>query len=71
MIGDSEETRTDRDRAPGTAVGPPTTGEPAVDQPLADLTGLTGAPLADHHDRLTRAHASLHQALNRDGSDPV
>lgn len=57
-----------------TASAPPTgdrpvTGEPAVDETLAELADLAAAPLSEHHDRLARAHERLHQTLNRDGSD--
>lgn len=42
----------------------PVTGHPAVDAALAALADLDSAPLAEHHDRLTRAHAALHEALH-------
>jgi hypothetical protein len=42
----------------------PVTGHPEVDAALAGLADLDSAPLAEHHDRLTRAHAALHDTLH-------
>ncbi len=52
---------------PQGVVGPPGTGEEAVDDALIGLAELSSAPLPEHHDRLARAHESLHQALHPDG----
>jgi hypothetical protein len=51
---------------PGTS--PPPTGQPAVDDALRELADLGSAPLADHHDRLAKAHEALHEALDRPDS---
>lgn len=48
---------------PGTS--PPRTGHAAVDDALDELADLGSAPLADHHDRLAKAHETLHEALDR------
>lgn len=47
-------------------VGLPMTGEAAVDDALLGLAELSSTPLPDHHDRLARAHESLHDALHTD-----
>ncbi|MFL6043912.1 MAG: hypothetical protein ACJ72M_02215 [Propionibacteriaceae bacterium] len=52
----------------------PQTGHPAVDDALAGLADLESAPLAEHHDRLAKAHEVLQEALDRadeDRSDDV
>ena len=48
----------------------PSTGEPIVDDALRDLPELSSTPLAEHHDRLARAHEALHVALERSGDEP-
>ena len=47
----------------------PVTGHPEVDAALAGLADLESAPLAEHHDRLTRAHTALHDALHEADGD--
>ena len=49
---------------------PPQTGNAAVDDALLGLADLASAPLAEHHDRLAKAHEALQEALDRpdDGS---
>jgi hypothetical protein len=53
------------DLAPDPGTSPPPTGHPAVDDALRELADLGSAPLADHHDRLAKAHEALHEALDR------
>lgn len=48
----------------------PSTGEPAIDEALQGLDDLPSTPLAEHHDRLARAHEALHVALERSGDEP-
>jgi hypothetical protein len=48
---------------PGTS--PPLTGHAAVDEALGGLADLGSTPLADHHDRLAKAHETLQEALDR------
>jgi hypothetical protein len=48
---------------PGTS--PPLTGHAAVDEALSGLADLGSTPLADHHDRLAKAHEMLQEALDR------
>lgn len=50
---------------------PPRTGVPQVDEAVADLSELANAPLAEHHDRLARAHAALSAALSSPGTSPT
>jgi hypothetical protein len=47
----------------------PSTGEPIVDDALRSLPELRSTPLAEHHDRLARAHEALHLALERSGDE--
>jgi hypothetical protein len=47
----------------------PQTGHPAVDDALAGLADLESAPLAEHHDRLAKAHEVLQEALDRTDED--
>lgn len=47
----------------------PTTGDPVVDDALTELDELATLPLADHHDRLVRAHEVLQGSLDR--ADPA
>jgi hypothetical protein len=51
------------------AIKPPQTGNAAVDDALLGLTDLAQAPLAEHHDRLAKAHEALQEALDRDDDD--
>lgn len=51
---------------PDGVVGPPKTGEAAVDDALRGLTELGSTPLPEHHERLAWAHESLHDALHTD-----
>jgi len=48
---------------------PPQTEHPAVDDALAGLADLGSAPLAEHHDRLAKAHEVLQEALDRTDED--
>ena len=48
---------------------PPQTGYPAVDDALVGLADLESAPLAEHHDRLAKAHEVLQEALDRTDED--
>ena len=50
-------------------VGPPETGNPAVDDALLGLSDLASAPLEEHHDRLAHVHAALQEALDRPDED--
>lgn len=43
----------------------PTTGEPRVDRALDDLHDLDEAPVDEHVDRLTAAHAALQEVLRQ------
>ena len=47
----------------------PSTGDPTIDDALQDLHDLPSTPLAEHHDRLARAHEALHVALERSGDE--
>ncbi len=51
---------------PTPSPGPPQTGIPEIDDALAALSTLPAGSLAEHQDRLTKAHAVLHEALNSD-----
>jgi hypothetical protein len=61
---------------PEPAGNAPQTGNAAVDDALLELAALAQAPLAEHHDRLARAHEVLQEALDRgdedrsDGAEP-
>jgi hypothetical protein len=44
----------------------PETGEATVDAALSGLSDLSSVPVAEHHDRLTRAHEWLQKALSPD-----
>lgn len=46
------------------------TGQPQVDEALAALADLDQAPLGEHHERLSRAHAALHATLQGDDVPP-
>ena len=50
-------------------LSPPATGDPAIDQALDRLTGLTELPVAEHAERLAQAHTVLDGVLGRDGTD--
>jgi len=52
-------------------ISPPQTGTDAVDDALLGLAELASAPLAEHHDRLARAHKELQEALDREGDGPA
>jgi hypothetical protein len=59
----------------GAAIDPdeaavPSTGDPAIDEALQTLHDLPSTPLAEHHDRLARAHEALHVALERSSDEP-
>jgi hypothetical protein len=47
----------------------PATGHSAVDDALQLLGDLRSMPLAEHHDRLARAHEALHRTLERSEPD--
>ncbi len=49
----------------GPTTPPGATGDPAIDAALADLDDLDEAAVSEHHDRLARAHETLHAALDR------
>ena len=49
----------------------PSTGDPAIDDALRGLRDLPSVPLAEHSERLARAHEALHAALERSGNDPA
>lgn len=59
------------DLAPHSGTSLPPTGHPAVDDALRELADLGSAPLADHHDRLAKAHEALHEALDRPDDQPA
>jgi hypothetical protein len=44
---------------------PPVTGNSQIDDELRGLADLATTPLSDHHDRLAKAHETLHEALDR------
>ena len=49
----------------------PTIDDPVIDDALAELDDLDAVPLADHQDRLVRAHEVLQGSLDRvDPADP-
>jgi hypothetical protein len=48
-------------------ISPPQTGHDQIDGALSDVADLPSAPLADHHDRLAKAHEVLDEALHRPG----
>jgi hypothetical protein len=52
-------------------ISPPQTGNDAVDDALLGLADLESAPLAEHHDRLARAHKELQEALDREDDGPA
>lgn len=65
--------RDDESTQPTPAVPPaPQTGHEQVDAVLTELDGLADQPVADHHDRLARAHEALHGVLSdeSDAADP-
>jgi hypothetical protein len=47
------------------ATTPPQTGHPSVDDALLELSDLASTPLAEHHDRLAKAHEVLRETLDR------
>lgn len=53
------------DPAHDPGINPPLTGHAAVNEALRGLADLGSTPLADHHDRLAKAHEALHEALDR------
>ena len=53
------------DSAADLGASPPPTGHAAVEDALRGLADLDSTPLADHHDRLAKAHEALHEALER------
>lgn len=58
------------------AINAPQTGNAAVDDALLELADLAQVPVAEHHDRLAKAHEVLQDALDRgdgdrsDGAEP-
>jgi len=52
-------------------ISPPRTGNDAVDDALLGLADLASAPLAEHHDRLAKAHKELQEALDREDDSPA
>ncbi|OYO09599.1 hypothetical protein CGZ94_18240 [Enemella evansiae] len=63
-MSDDETTRLDPTVPPA-----PRTGHDQVDGVLAELDGLADQPVAEHHDRLARAHEALHGVLSDESSD--
>jgi hypothetical protein len=53
------------DREPDPVTSQSQTGHAAIDDALRGLADLASAPLADHHDRLAKAHEVLDEALHR------
>jgi len=53
------------DLEPGPGINPPQTGHAQIDDALRGLNDLDSAPLADHHDRLAKAHEVVDEALLR------
>jgi hypothetical protein len=53
------------DREPDPLTSQSQTGHAAIDDALRGLADLASAPLADHHDRLAKAHEVLDEALHR------
>jgi hypothetical protein len=53
------------DPAHDLGTSPPLTGHAAVNEALRGLADLGSTPLADHHDRLAKAHETLQEALDR------
>jgi hypothetical protein len=53
------------DREPDLVTSPSQTGHGAIDDALGELADLASARLADHHDRLAKAHEVLDEALHR------
>ena len=53
------------DREPDPLTSSSQTGHAAIDDALSGLADLASAPLADHHDRLAKAHEVLDDALHR------
>ncbi|WP_152364819.1 hypothetical protein [Microlunatus speluncae] len=48
----------------------PRTGVDQIDDALTELDGIAEQPVADHHDRLSRVHESLHTALHQPADLP-
>ncbi|HJY43909.1 MAG TPA: hypothetical protein VJ301_04770 [Propionibacteriaceae bacterium] len=53
------------DLEPDPGINPPQTGHAQIDDALRELADLASAPLADHHDRLAKAHEVVDEALHR------
>jgi hypothetical protein len=53
------------DLEPDPGINPPQTGHAQIDDALHGLADLPSAPLADHHDRLAKAHEVVDEALHR------
>lgn len=53
------------DMEPDPGINPPQTGHAQIDDALRGLADLASAPLADHHDRLAKAHEVVDEALHR------
>ncbi len=64
MTAASDGTPADGTAAPAPD-GPPTSDQPEVDEALRRVVDLSDVPLADHHERLERAHEVLHGVLDR------
>jgi hypothetical protein len=56
------------DLEPGPGTSPPQTGHAQIDDALRGLADLASAPVADHHDRLAKAHEVVDEALHRPDS---
>ena len=50
---------------PNDVTSPAATGHATIDDAMRALVDLGSVPLSDHHDRLAKAHETLHEALDR------
>jgi hypothetical protein len=57
--------------APDESIEPTHTGVPAVDEVLAGVDRLDGAPLDEHLAAFERAHDALRSALDTDPGEPA
>lgn len=55
----------------GTTLEPTRSGEPAVDEILAEIEGLDDVPLEQHLATFERAHDVLRSALDAEPGDPA
>lgn len=59
------------DLGPEPVGSPPQTGHAPIDDALLGLADLDSTPLSDHHDRLAKAHETLHEALDPPDDQPL